>query len=200
MIVVRGEDPGPFSRHREYVTYLQIVFNYRCAYCLTPDSRLGGLEAMKVDHFRPESRFPELRLAWINLYYSCDVCNNRKSDHPRANEEEQGRQFVDICQEDPDNHFQLALDFATGDYCIVTHLTEAARYTIYRLHFNRRPFLRDFWREIQASERRTLGRLESAEVLRNQIGAADPEASLLIADLEQELHRIRGLRPFPLAG
>ena len=92
MIVVRGEDPGPFSRHREYVTYLQIVFNYRCAYCLTPDSRLGGLEAMKVEHLRPASRHPHLKLAWINLYYSCDVCNNRKSDHPRANEEEQGRQ------------------------------------------------------------------------------------------------------------
>ena len=200
MIVVRGEDPGPFSRHREYVTYLQVVFNNRCAYCLTPEFRLGGLEAMEVDHFRPESRYQDLRLAWTNLYYSCRICNNRKSDHPRANEEEQGRQFVDICKEDPDDHFLLALDFATGDYCFVTHLTETARYTIYRLHFNRRPFLRDFWREIHACERRTLGQLESAVVLRNQIGAADPDASQLITDLEHQLDQIRALRPFPLAG
>ena len=197
-MVVRGEDPGPFSRHREYVTFLQVAFNYRCAYCLTPDCRLGGLEAMKVDHFRPESRCQELRLAWINLYYSCDVCNNRKSDHPRANEEVLGWQFVDICQEDPDDHFQLALDSATGDYCLVTHLTEAAEYTIYRLHFNRRPFLRDFWREIHACERRMLGQLESAVVLRNQIGATDPDATQLITELEHQLDQIRALRPFPL--
>ena len=198
MKVVRGEDPGPFTRPREYVTFLQVAFNCRCAYCLTPDCRLGGMEAMKVDHFRPESRYQELRIAWSNLYYCCDVCNNRKSDHPTANEEERGRHFVDICQEDADDHFQLALDSATGDYCRVTHLTEAAKYTIYRLHFNRRPFLRDFWREIQACERRTLGQLKSAVVLRNLIGATDSEAIQLITELERQLDRIRALLPFPL--
>lgn len=200
MIVVRGKDPGPFSRHRDYAEFLQVTFNCRCAYCLTPDKRLGGLEAMKVDHFRPESRYKKLRLAWINLYYSCDVCNNRKSDHPRAEEEKQGKQLVDICHQNSDDHFQLTLDVATGDHCLVTHLSEPGRYTIFRLQFNRRKFLRDFWREIHSSERRTLERLAHAEVIKNQLSATDPEACQLIADLELELVRIRDLRPFPLSG
>lgn len=76
MRIRRGEDPGPFSRPRDYVTCLRARFRHRCAYCLTPDDKLGGEEGMKVDHFHPESKHPDLKLAWANLYYSCDVCNN----------------------------------------------------------------------------------------------------------------------------
>ncbi|MDA1232217.1 MAG: HNH endonuclease, partial [Planctomycetota bacterium] len=77
MIIEKGDDPGPFSTPRNYVSYLRECFRRRCAYCLAPDDRLGGEEGMKVDHFMPESRYKHLRLAWTNLYYSCDVCNNR---------------------------------------------------------------------------------------------------------------------------
>jgi hypothetical protein len=86
MIIDRGEDPGPFSQPRDYVTHLRGRFRRRCAYCLTPDDRLGGEEGMKVDHFLPESRHADLRLAWSNLYYCCDVCNNRKSNFPTPDE------------------------------------------------------------------------------------------------------------------
>ena len=116
MIIDRGADPGPFSKPRDYVSHLREVFRRRCAYCLTPDSRCQGEEGMKLDHFMPESRHPDLRLAWTNLYYCCDVCNNRKSNCPTPAEIANGERFVDPCIEDPDDHFRLIKEPLTGDF------------------------------------------------------------------------------------
>src|SRR5580698_6290867 len=110
MRIERGTDPGPYTKARDYVIHLRQLFRHRCAYCLTPDDRLGGEEGMKVDHFHPESRRPELRLAWANLYYCCDVCNNRKSNYPTDIETARGERFVDPCAEDPDEHFRMVRD------------------------------------------------------------------------------------------
>jgi len=140
MRIERGEGPGPFSQPRDYVTHLRVLFRRRCAYCLTPDDRLGGAEGMKVDHFLPESRHPDLRLAWANLYYSCDVCNNRKGSYPTDEEMAQGERFVNPCAEDPDDHFRMVRDPQYGDFCRIAYRSEPARYSIYRLQFNIRPF------------------------------------------------------------
>lgn len=198
MKIERTSDPGPFSDRRHYVSHLRALFRCRCAYCITPDDRLGGEEGMKVDHFHSESRFPELRLVWSNLYYSCDVCNNRKSDHPRKDEEAQGFRFVDPCAEDPDDHFRMVRDAKTGDFCRVTHLSDAAEYTIRCLQFNRRRFLRDFWRELDAAERKCLNELGVVQNLQKLIGEPDQEARQLLAAFESKLKAIRGFRPFPL--
>ena len=34
-----------------------------------------------IDHFRPQSRFPEQRFDWLNLMYSCHRCNRVKDDN-----------------------------------------------------------------------------------------------------------------------
>ncbi len=44
-----------------------------CAYC---DGSLTETSRETIDHFLPESTFPELALAWDNLFPACDRCNS----------------------------------------------------------------------------------------------------------------------------
>ena len=152
---------------------------------------------MKVDHFNPESRRPDLRLAWCNLYYSCDVCNNRKSNYPTDDEAAQGMRFFDPCVEDPDEFFRLVREPESGDFCRVVHRSDLAEYTIRRLQFNQRPFLRHFWRELHAAEGLWRARRQSVMELQKQYGQFDPEAEFLLAQCESELESIQERWPFP---
>lgn len=212
MRVERGPDPGPFRKAAQYKPHLRPLFRRRCAYCLMPDDRLGGEDGMTVDHFRPESRYPDLRLAWANLYYACSVCNSHyKRDHPTPEEEGAGKRFVDPCQEDYDDHFRLVPDPATGTFCRVRPLSEAAEYSVFRLRLNRRKPLQDFWRELDRAETQLLGRvdeilplLEACQRLTEQRGPSD-ELHRLRKDYELQLRRthaslaaVRQLRPFPV--
>ncbi len=130
MRIERGRDPGPFCKAAQYKPHLRPLFRRRCAYCLMPDDRLGGEDGMTVDHFRPESRYHDLRLAWANLYYACSVCNSQyKRDYPTLEEERAGKRFVDPCEEDYDDHFRLVPDPVTGALCRVRSLSEAAEYS-----------------------------------------------------------------------
>ena len=71
---------------------------------------------MTVNHFKPECRFPELRFSWPNLYYACLVCNSHyKKDYPTAEEEAEGKRFIDPSEEDPDDHFRLVRDPNGGE-------------------------------------------------------------------------------------
>jgi uncharacterized protein (TIGR02646 family) len=198
MRIERSDDPGPFAQPRSYVTHLRLLFRHRCAYCRTWDDQLGGEEGMKVDHFRAESRHPDLRLEWVNLYYCCDVCNNRKGNYPTDEEMAHGQRFVDPCAEDPDEHFQMVRDQRFGDFCRIVHRSTAARYTIRRLHFNNRTFLRDLWRKIDADERILTERMRVIQALNAQLGGSDLEAQNLLSQCETELASIRERRPFPL--
>lgn len=198
MIIDRGADPGPFSQPRDYVSRLREVFHLRCAYCLTPDDRLGGEEGMKVDHFMPESRHADLWLAWTNLYYCCDVCNNRKSNYPTPAEIDNGQRFVDPCNEDPDDHFRLTKEPLTGDFCYVTSFSLAAEYQVQRLQFNRRQFLRDFWRELSTEDRNWNAQRNAVIALCTGGSHEDDEdANWLLVECERRLSNVRELWPFP---
>jgi hypothetical protein len=101
---------------------------------------MGQFDAMEVDHFRPKRRpeFAPLEHQWTNLYYCCRRCNQHKSDHwPTDQQTLQGLRFVDPCEEDPDEHFQLCRHPQHDDLCWVTPLTGAARYTIEKVRLNR---------------------------------------------------------------
>ncbi len=212
MRIERGPEPGPFSDPARYKAHLRPLFRCRCAYCLVPDDRLGGEEGMTVDHFKPERWYPKLRLSWSNLYYACSVCNSHyKKDYPKPNEEAEGKRFVDPCIEDPDSHFRLVPDLATGDLCRVHPLSPAAEYSVFRLKLNRRKFLRDFWRCLQHEELRLLTRAkdlrERLEDCAQQIQRDGPSDQLrrLQTDFETqlktastELDAVRLLRPFPV--
>ncbi len=197
MIIDRGDSPGPFSQPRDYISLLREVFRRRCAYCMTPDDRLGGEEGMKVDHFMPESRHAEMRLAWTNLYYCCDVCNNRKSNYPTHAEIDNGTRFVDPCIEDPDHHFRLTKEPLTGDFCFVASLSLPAEYEVQRLQFNRRPFLRDFWRELSSEERNCNAQRNLVIELCSEGNHEFEDAHWLLAECDRRLGNVRDLWPFP---
>jgi hypothetical protein len=181
---------------------------------LAPDDRLGGEEGMTVDHFKPVAigRYPHLRLAWSNLYYACSICNSHyKRDYPKPEEEAEGKRFVDPCEEDPDDHFRLVCDSNMDEPCRVHPLSASAEYTTFRLKFNYRKALRDFWRSLHHEELRLLARedeirqgLEACTHLICANGLND-ELKYLQADYERqraavldELEATRQRRPFPV--
>ncbi len=212
MRIERGRDPGPFRKAARYKPYLRPLFRRRCAYCLMPDDRLGGEDGMTVDHFLPESRYRDLRLAWANLYYACSVCNSQyKRDYPTLEEVRAGKRFVDPCQEDYDDHFRLVPDPITGVLCRVQALSGAAEYSVLRLGLNRRKFLRDYWRGLDYAEAQLVHRdneirqgLEDCKRAIQQDGPSD-ELHRLRKDYELQLRKthvdlnaVRQLRPFPV--
>lgn len=211
MRIERGPDPGPFSTHSEYKRYLQRLFRHRCAYCLTPDDRNGGLEGMTVDHFWPTSRFSHLRLAWSNLYYGCVVCNSHyKKDHPTEEEEARGCRFVDPCQEDPDDHFRMTRDPSMDTFSRVQALTDAAVFTLRVLRFNSRKALSDFWRELDLLERGSLSRMREIRGIlerlqqhiqrrgtSREIDAIQDDYLRQLQQQQDELAHVRSMRPFP---
>jgi hypothetical protein len=75
----RGTDPGPFAKYRSYKPHLQREFRRKCVYCRISDG-LKGDEGFGVDHYLPKSKFPELTVAWANLFYACNVCNTWKGE------------------------------------------------------------------------------------------------------------------------
>ena len=186
MFVDRGPDPGPFSKHGDYRPHLRLIFQTRCAYCLTPDDKNGGLEGMRVDHHRCVARYPQLRLTWANLYYSCSICNEHyKKDRPTTEEETQGHRFVDICAEDSDRHFRLTQERKSRALCRVRALTRAGRFALQVLNFNDRPSLREFWLELHDAERTAKRQVRD---LRQTI--RDAKAIIRRGDNSAEIHRI----------
>lgn len=155
MRIRRGDDPGPFSDPGNYKPALRDLFQHRCAYCRTPDSRANGLEGMTVDHFLPITRRPDLRVAWRNLYYACVVCNSHyKKDRPTLAEEAKGERFVDPCKLDPDNHFRLRRATSGRSFVVIAR-TKPGRFTVRTLCFNERTALRDWWMELDQEQAET---------------------------------------------
>ena len=118
--------------YRAYRPHVRTDFELRCAYCLVEELYCGGEENYELDHFRPRSRFPELRHDFYNLYYACHVCNRIKHDKwPSKPLEKKGKGFVDLCEADFETHFRERPDgYWEG-------LTEPGRYTIKALRLNR---------------------------------------------------------------
>lgn len=213
MKIARGHDPGPYADYRDYKPHLRPIFRARCAYCLVPDDRLGGMEGMTVDHFLPQDRYVHLLKDWSNLYYCCAVCNSHyKKNRPTLAEEADGLGFIDPCRQDPEMHFWLVPEPKTGLHCVVRGRTKKARFVVTVLRLNWRPFLRDYWRDLDlldGAARRNLktvdGLLRSTRKrLKKAPGDADLDTALRY--LEQEKDRIQddlveiaSRRPFPLA-
>jgi uncharacterized protein (TIGR02646 family) len=211
MLVNRGPDPGPFSKHGDYKPDLRRIFQERCAYCLTPDDKNGGLAGMTVDHHRCVTSYPHLRLTWTNLYYSCIVCNSHyKKDFPTSEEEAKGDRFVDVCAEDSDKHFRFTRDRKTRALCRVKALTRAGRFTLRVLRFNDRPSLREFWLELHDEEQVAVRQLQDVKltirdakaILRRGDNSTEIRAILERAhaqrrELSDRLSLINSRRPFP---
>jgi len=206
MRIVRGADPGPVAKYRDYKSHLQPLFRSRCAYCISHEDVMGGYDAMEVDHFRPKQciEFQHLEKEWGNLYYACRRCNLHKSNHwPTSDEEADGLRFIDPCEDDPDDHLRLTRHPQNGDVCWLRALTPAGQYTIEKIRLNRKQLI-DMRRALARQEREALeafkGNRQQIELLTRDMGArgATPEVEEVLHSLREEqeriLDRIEGLR------
>jgi hypothetical protein len=75
---VRRFEPPPQAQYGNYRQTLEAEFNSQCVYCRLPNG-LGGM--FTVDHYRPQSLFPERIAEYRNLFYACHACNTRKGDY-----------------------------------------------------------------------------------------------------------------------
>jgi len=65
----------------------------QCVYCRLPDG-LKGDDNFGVDHYRPQSKFPELATTYANLFYACNCCNRRKGAFWPTDVQWQAGQFI----------------------------------------------------------------------------------------------------------
>lgn len=70
----------PYASYKSYKSILRSDFNERCGYCDSVDFWLGSSNSFQIDHFAPQSLFPEIIHDYRNLVYSCPYCNRSKSD------------------------------------------------------------------------------------------------------------------------
>lgn len=120
------------SGYQAFRPYVREDFRALCAYCLLPELWAAGEDNFELDHFYPRVLFPERVSDFYNLYYSCHVCNHIKHDKwPSARLQAAGIGFVDLCQDDFEQHFEVSGDGAWKP------LTPSAAYTIDTLQLNR---------------------------------------------------------------
>lgn len=73
------------ANYNAYKTFLAEDFNHRCGYTDCSDYWFGGKRTFQIDHFKPESKYPELKNEYSNLVYCCSYVNRAKWDDDNPN-------------------------------------------------------------------------------------------------------------------
>lgn len=94
---IRTYSGKELADYRHYKDYLAIDFNERCGYTDCPHFWFGGKRNFQIDHFKPQSKHPELETKYLNLVYSCSYVNRAKSDDVGD--------YIDPCDADYNQHF-----------------------------------------------------------------------------------------------
>lgn len=78
-VLARKTKKSDLYHHEAVIKTLWEMQHQKCCYC----ERLLPLKGRgkEVEHFRPKSRYPELRNTWENLLLACPICNDKKADH-----------------------------------------------------------------------------------------------------------------------
>lgn len=87
------------ANYNAYKTFLAEDFNHRCGYTDCSDYWFGGKRTFQIDHFKPESKYPELKNEYSNLVYCCSYVNRAKWDDDNPN-------YLDPCDVDFNLHFE----------------------------------------------------------------------------------------------
>ena len=131
-LVSRQHNPGPFRHYQDYKSFLRLDFCHTCVYCSVHEAEHGGFRQFHIEHHRPKHEFPELELDYLNLLYSCNVCGPYKSnDWPSEDPAVDGRGYLNPCEHDYSEHFELEADGT------IKPLSQVAHYMIERLRLNR---------------------------------------------------------------
>lgn len=96
-IPVRNYNGIELNNYRGYKKYLRNDFKKKCGYTSCIDEWFGGVISFQIDHFMPQSEYPELRNKYSNLIYCCSYVNRAKSN-------DEGN-YLDPCNTDYNLHF-----------------------------------------------------------------------------------------------
>ncbi|NIA02420.1 MAG: hypothetical protein GWP15_03480 [Nitrospirae bacterium] len=99
--------PSPSeNNYQKYRPYIREDFHECCAYCLLHERFANGERNFELDHFKPKSKYDQLKEVYTNIYYSCHVCNRGKWHHwPSEELQSKGYRFIDTCRETFSEHF-----------------------------------------------------------------------------------------------
>ena len=76
----RVHGPSGYASCESFRPWLRDEFTFRCVYCLKRETWGQVTGEFELDHFRPQSLAPGLRLDYFNLVYACRRCNAVKLD------------------------------------------------------------------------------------------------------------------------
>ena len=107
-----------------------------------------------------------------------------------------GKRDTEILDEVAPDEFDLRLH-RLSDRAASASLSLPAEYEVQRLQFNRRPFLRDFWRELSSEERNCNAQRNLVIELCSEGNHGFEDAHWLLAECDRRLGNVRDLWPFP---
>nr|WP_169331060.1 HNH endonuclease signature motif containing protein [Deinococcus gobiensis] len=122
-----------YQNYGSFKKYIRVDFRYRCVYCHRHEGAFNSYREFQIDHIRPKSipRFEHLENEYSNLVYSCPHCNNTKrAEWPSDNPVEDGRGWIDPCEYDFDDHYQIKFD---GSNLVIKHTTPLGNWLIHSL-------------------------------------------------------------------
>jgi hypothetical protein len=126
----RVQNKGIYSEWKQQISedcYKQ------CVYCSIHEAPWGGIDHYHIDHFRPQSKFKELKNVITNLYYACPICNKFKS----GDWKNEPNDLEIICYPDPSDHnYSDLFELDTNNYTLIGRYV-SARYLVNRLYLNR---------------------------------------------------------------
>jgi uncharacterized protein (TIGR02646 family) len=192
--VVRQTDVPRYADYARYKPLLRKDFYHRCAYCQHHERTIGQIAAMSIDHFRPKSLFPHLRVKYENLYYCCGECNTYKNNKwPTQEQLDAGESFLDVCEHEWDDHLEVRADVTTGT-------TSIGKFTAEQVRLHRRK-LSARNRSLRTQEAKIRSDLARVDGIRDRSGSGiDGDTARDLDELEQSLQTdLRAmLSPAPL--
>ncbi|PJJ79201.1 retron system putative HNH endonuclease [Mucilaginibacter auburnensis] len=115
--IIKGNEPAAWKAYREtpgvdFVATPELkeaLLNeqgYLCCYCM------NGIKEdnMKVEHYKPRSTYPALKLVYTNLFAACkgDFCTDKHCDTKKGNTE------LSIHPADPKNNCEALVGYSTN--------------------------------------------------------------------------------------
>jgi hypothetical protein len=101
----RTEQPIQHKNYKSFKPTLRREFRKKCVYCCAPDA--GKTYSYGVDHYRPQSLFPDLTCNYNNLFYACNSCNSRKRAFwPQPIDKRAGRFIPNPCEHQMYKHLR----------------------------------------------------------------------------------------------
>ena len=194
----RKQQPPLYSSYASYKPWLRREFVSQCVYCRLPDG-LKGEDSFGVDHYRPQSKFPELATTYANLFYACNCCNRRKGAFWPTDGQQRVRQFLP----NPCDHVMFEhLRYRVARVETRTPAGELAERVLMlndEASVQYREFVMDVIASLEASARRlqeTIRRIDQRSAQHpeqaNQCAAERASAVQELARIQQHLSRVSG--------